>query len=323
MSENTAIRRVSFRSPAVGISAIPYLLNFTPEESIIIIWLNENRELIVTQRSDLPEFDTPEYMQWWVEATFHHEAGQQAYAASIIFVTSLEESTDALIDSVLTYVDEEKITSALITDFTAWREYGSRIVHPIRAEDNSAAAEALGTSPSRRPANRRSAIVAAFEMSDTITDTVISNACEEYDISLDSPSGTQTWFRRFGKLFAMFHYGETLSDRDLANVLVGFAVAPSRDAAIFALAEEPVSTKLIERLVKLTSRAPQSLRAQVATVTGIAAYLKGDGLRANIAVEVALEANEDYELAHLFRALIERGIDPAMLTEAITECDKL
>lgn len=51
----------------------------------------------------------------------------------------------------------------------------------------------------------------------------------------------------------------------------------------------------------------------LATSAGIYAYLRGDGLRANIAVSIALEETPDYQLAIMLSRTISAAIPPSEL----------
>ncbi|MGH3859222.1 DUF4192 domain-containing protein [Actinokineospora sp.] len=69
---------------------------------------------------------------------------------------------------------------------------------------------------------------------------------------------------------------------------------------------------------RLTRSAPAPERAQPAVLLAIGAYLTGDGPLAQIALDVALEANPDHSLAHLLRSAIGHAIAPTELREIIT-----
>lgn len=312
----TAKRQVSFRSPAAGIAAIPYLLSFTPENSLVVMWLSDTKELMVTQRMDLPEELSAEYLSSWYHASFEHTAAEDAFSASFIFVCSLEKDTDALVDACLQEFDDSRISSILVTDFTSWREYGSDITYPITAEDASYAAAALGYSTAERPARKRSAVEETFAPHDTIHDSIIERCIENYEGAVEDGNAYELWLKQFSENAAQFLAGYRLTDTALTEILIALQDSRLRDAFVALLAEHKSQYKL-DILVGLVARAPKELTAPIATVAGIAAYLKGDGLRANIAVDVALEADSEYQLAQLLQGMIMRGIPPAMLRDSI------
>lgn len=312
----TAKRQVSFRSPAAGIAAIPYLLSFTPENSLVVMWLSDTKELIVTQRMDLPEDLSAEYLSSWYHASFGHSAAEEAYAASFVFVCSLEEDSDMLVDACLKEFDDSRISSILITDFTSWREYGSRTTHPISAEDAAYAAAALGYSSAERPAGKRSTVEETFAPHDTINDSIVERAIEKYEAAVEDGKSLEQWLKQFADNVSHLLAGHRLTDTALAEILIALQDSRLRDAFVTLVAEHKSQYKL-DILVKLVARAPEELKAPIATVAGIAAYLKGDGLRANIATDVALAADSKYQLAELLHSMILKGVPPVMLRESI------
>lgn len=77
----------------------------------------------------------------------------------------------------------------------------------------------------------------------------------------------------------------------------------------------PAAVRLWTRLTRST---PAPERAQPAVLLAIGAYLGGDGPLAQIALDVALEANPGHSLAVLLRAAIGHAIAPTELREIIT-----
>ncbi|SDH96725.1 protein of unknown function [Actinokineospora alba] len=80
-------------------------------------------------------------------------------------------------------------------------------------------------------------------------------------------------------------------------------------------ARAPAAVRLWTRLTRST---PAPERAQPAVLLAIGAYLGGDGPLAQIALDVAMEANPGHSLAVLLRAAIGHAIAPTELREIIT-----
>ncbi len=83
-----------------------------------------------------------------------------------------------------------------------------------------------------------------------------------------------------------------------------------------------------ERLWTILTRAvPAPERAQPASLLAVHAYLRGEGVLANMALDVALDADPGHSLALLVRDAIERGTPPgrfrAMVAESVAWAERV
>lgn len=97
-----------------------------------------------------------------------------------------------------------------------------------------------------------------------------------------------------------------------------------RDNCIAALLTDLADTA--DRLWTVLTRAvPAPERAEPACLLAMNAYLRGEGVLANVALETALEADPDHEMATLLRQAIDRCMPPkdfrAMLTDSVAAAD--
>lgn len=69
-------------------------------------------------------------------------------------------------------------------------------------------------------------------------------------------------------------------------------------------------TEILDRLLILAARLPESLTPPVLTLAGCVAWSTGDGTIANETVALALEREPGYRMAALLQAILERGISP-------------
>jgi hypothetical protein len=99
---------------------------------------------------------------------------------------------------------------------------------------------------------------------------------------------------------------------------------PQRDEVLGMIAglEGDDSHAVAEGLTELSRYAPKSYRADVLCCAALAWYLTGDGLRANIALNLALKADPTHSLSQLMGLAISNAFTPSavrsMLTEAVT-----
>ena len=90
----------------------------------------------------------------------------------------------------------------------------------------------------------------------------------------------------------------------------GGRATPLADASAAAIGGEPLWRALLEA-------APAECAAAPATLLAWSAYLRGDGLTANLALDRALAADPGYRLAGLLAAAYSKGVAPESLDAAI------
>lgn len=93
---------------------------------------------------------------------------------------------------------------------------------------------------------------------------------------------------------------EDVLDEDGAAQFRGWAPAWEREA----------SGEALDRLLTLVSQVPRSLAAPLVTVTGMLAWLHGEGTVANEACDLALEIDPQHRMAQILRDALERGVRP-------------
>ncbi len=110
--------------------------------------------------------------------------------------------------------------------------------------------------------------------------------------------------------------GARLSARELADIAVALRDRRVRDT-MFALAST-VYADAAERLwIHLTRAASDGDRAESAALLGYFAYIRGDGPFAGIALDIALEADSDHPMAVLLHTALASGMRPERLRELV------
>mgnify|MGYP002778735258 CR=1 FL=1 len=106
--------------------------------------------------------------------------------------------------------------------------------------------------------------------------------------------------------------GARPDDAEVARVVWGLRDVRVRDRALgYALG---ASAAAAEQLwTECTRRAPVPLDAAPATLLAVSAWLRGDGTTARIALDRALDAEPDYALARLLSQGLDAGLSPADL----------
>ncbi|MCE7009611.1 DUF4192 domain-containing protein [Kibdelosporangium philippinense] len=110
----------------------------------------------------------------------------------------------------------------------------------------------------------------------------------------------------------------TLGEDRLVELGVAFSNFRVRDGCM-----RPEVTSIghpIEQLwTEITRALPAPYRAEPACLLALTAFLRGDGVLAGVAVDVALQANADHTFANLMRSSMDCGLPPAMVAQAVAD----
>ena len=100
-----------------------------------------------------------------------------------------------------------------------------------------------------------------------------------------------------------------LTDRELARVVCALRAPAVRDRAL-GLALGDLAAAAEQLWTECTRRVPLPLVAPPATLLAVSTWLRGDGAMANIALDRALAGQPDYSLARLLATALDRCVPP-------------
>lgn len=106
--------------------------------------------------------------------------------------------------------------------------------------------------------------------------------------------------------------GEQLLPVELAELGIALQDTRIRDTML-ALAVGEVADAAERMWLLLTRALPAPERADAAVLLGFHAYLRGEGALARVALDVALDADPEHRLAALISASVDRGLHPGEL----------
>ena len=293
------------------VSAAPNLIGFTPEESVVIVALDADRSVIVTMRVDIGEV---------------LELGPIPFASYLRKV--LPPRTVSIVPIIYTEMDKADIKKT-----SNWMQYDDECAEyfalmPILVvnggtwtflecdEDccgnmpvikfSSIDAEFVGMGVAK--ASTRDDLLKDFHVGDDPIYTWDDSKNESLDYNMgDQSIDAQIYF---AKRSAAVIHGEVIpSDKALLELSFAVRSIKSRDFIIQAIADVPVASSwfVYDMLARAYRIAPHEA---IATVAGLAAFMSGDGARANIASDVAKKINPEYSLNILLHAVLTVGMPP-------------
>ena len=328
--------RISLRSPAALCCAVPHLLGFHPQRSVVLVWLADG-SIVLTQRLDLPSADEP--FDVWARAVWAHRGS--AIADEVIGVLCSEESGDpgggdldpgtsglraAGIDALALAIRRQaERASTAVRDLialrgTRWRSLlcaDATCCPPEGRSIPSALRESVDASFGRdgaMPWASRDDVVASLARDPDEAAAVSSTGVLQRRRSM-SPAARERW--RDSALSNLRAWtttqdGEATPPR-AAHLLLGLRDIRVRDTLLWHLTRTDGRGLRIAqgRLGHLVRVAPEGETAPVATVAGLVLWLLGDGVRAAAACDRALADDPDYTLAHMLAVSVGAGLSPA------------
>lgn len=299
-------RAASLTDPEQIAAALPYLLGFHPQESLVFLWLN-NYELVVAQRADLcPDMPSDEYAQSFCAP------GSNIPADSVLGVcVSRQTQRWVPLWRALDTVCPVPIRARLHMS-------GSRVgpvdpdghvVKPWRwigvGERDSAARDFAG----RQPKRSRDRLLREVEFEPRIES--LHGSLVDATEPVNGAEARST----IGNLAAMLaRQPFVCSPRLLAET----AVEPlGRDLVMWCAARMPTADarSLLHGLLRALRATPHGDGANLAAAASVVAWLGGDGARANAAIERCLTEDPSSTMAALMDQTIEHAISPEQVRE--------
>jgi hypothetical protein len=326
--------RVSLVDPGEIAAALPHLLGFRPQESVVLVSLTGPRGVRVglTVRADIP---APEYAAPWASMLTRSVLTGGPEAVLLVVVS---EDPDAGPDpdlphrdlvhelTVALYRERLPVRDALLVRAGRWWSYdcpadccrpGRGTPLPEGTSELAVASVAAGVVV----ADSREELAARIAPRDpgrpAMASTSRSVAAEAVEraraIGFDAMA-EESWDAVQAGL-AHSRAGTALSDRALARLLWGLRDVTVRDRALqLSLDEDPAVDSLWTDCVR---RAPRKYVAAPATLLAVGAWLRGDGAMAGVALERALAADRRYRLAELLSQALAGCMPPDQLRTVI------
>jgi hypothetical protein len=342
---------LSLNSPAEAVSVVPYLLGFHPHDSIVVIAVRQRRVHTVA-RFDLPA-DASQLRAYGPAAQelarrlSRHDIDTTVvigYGPHEPVAPAVAATTNALIGAEIHVHDTLRVADArwwslTCTDKRCCPPEGTAFdaassvaaatavaVGLVALPDRHAVADVLTPVQGAPRQLLRTATTAAIDRMLTLANVATEDRSEALRSGVglrDMPVTIAVFTAALATLTEALHacrFGQALDDDTAASLTTFLSLRPVRDLAIRHAAASDWQIALWSDLVR---RAEPPLIAGPAVLLAVTALLQGNGVLAEAAAQRALDADPDYELAHLLLQLVRSGIDPDSMAAAIAEMNEL
>lgn len=302
------------------LSAIPYLLKFHPEQSLVFLLLS-GRRLVVTARLGIdPELDEPDAH---TVARYLRRLCADHGADGLLLVGYSPDCTwaTAFVVDVVSWLEPLAVHTALVTNGTHWwsclcdHEEWERCDcddpdgTPFDVTTTAVAAEAvlagLAVLPNREalarsvagPADGKARRAAAADIEETLGETCDLTVEERCD--------------RMAMLVERHCLGrDPLTDLECAELAVLAYDNPVRDIAVERMRLEDAAAH-VELWHRVVGRTVAPFESAPLCLLGLAAWISGNGALQVVCMERAERINPDYSLLHILDQINARALPPS------------
>jgi hypothetical protein len=307
--------RTTLKEPAEVIAMIPYLLGFTPADSLVVVALVGPRSRLgPCLRLDLPhsEGDGLAQARYLVDVLIAHR-----FAPVILVAFTADASrADAVVRPLRRGLAQHRVTvgEALRADGRRWWSYTchnpaccSPEGTPYDAESSRVAAEAVRAGLTRAP--DRESLRAGFEPVSDEARRVTAAACAEVRQARASQGLGAVGPDELERLLRHRAAPGDMSPTDHASLLLAVQRAALRKAALARMNRVDAAADL-ELWRQVMRYAPDDLVAPAGALAGFAAWLDGQGPLAWIAVERVESVSPGYPMCRLLHHILSAAVSP-------------
>lgn len=308
------------------VAALPHLLGFHPSESLVLVSLRGSspRRLGMTMRLDLPaDGEIPEELLAHAASLAAKDGATSAFA---VIVTAAEEGDQLPRVKLVNALRKAFDQAGVELDHAAWTPH-THGGQPWRGYD----CDCSGTAPD--PRSTELAAATAIQGAVTFNDreelaglldqqpgaTVLDlRRCVLDQLATQQPDPGEGHKLMVAAVGRAAHGELPTTDGEITRLTWALTDFRSRDAVMGILLDERAAAA--ERLwLELVRATPGKYRAGPAAMLAIAAYLRGDGALAGIALEVALREDPEHSLAGLLHIALTEGVPPEVIRTFIAD----
>jgi hypothetical protein len=288
-----------------AIAAVPHVLGFHPQESLVIVPFNQ---MLPWVRADIPATEAARCDLW--NQSLHAVLARHArnvvgpVGVAVLCFTSDRGTAELASDDISRRLDELGIgvPVRLWTDGAVWVEFNTAAVGSCSrdAADRMAATTVYGGFA--RPAVSRDVMASGM-----VGDRQPVAALLEDHPARDTASADEGEWAG-GRVEQFLADGARLSDADAARLLIAVQTTSTRDAVWRHITRE-ASRDHQALWVDLTRRAPDQVRAPAASLAAFSSWLAGDGAKAWCALD-QVPVDQSYSMAAVVAGIVEAGLSP-------------
>jgi hypothetical protein len=294
---------LSIRNPDELVAAIPHLLRFKPQESIVFVPMRSD---LPVARVDLPTNPRDQELVWRSIRDGLARYAQPGTSVGIVCVTADRQQADLVGREFAERLNTIGIDTHLLlwADETRWADLvtGDMGLQTDAARDRVAAMTVLSGRP--QPAASRDSLAESLVGDREPVAKLLPETRESARENTAKLEGR--W--ALGRVQRFHRDGVRLDDQDAARLLVAVESIPTRDRLWLDMSRSNAASH-VALWTDMTRRAPDEVRAAPASLLAFGSWLSGHGAMAWCALDQVPEG-KPYALANLVAAAVQGGMHP-------------
>ena len=301
-------------------AAVPGLLGFHPSSSLVFAGQTADRRPGVTLRYDLPDPLDPELAS---DMAIHAAAALTGNRMPVVTVVGFGSETLVVAPAVIA---GQRLAAAGLQVAGLLRVRGGRYWclcgapgcehgRPLPEQEPAAAVAGRPALPSR---SALAATIAPLFGPEADTAGLAVQAAERAAAAGGRRQAERRGYTVAREAIARYRDGRPITDpAAIAELLVSLRFTVVRDLAWSLM--DPSHAAAHERLwTDLTRRAPARCRPAPASLLAFTAWQRGNGALANVALDLALDADRRYSMAQLLHSALAAGAPPSLARLPLT-----
>ena len=305
----------TIRTPQELLDAIPPLIGFWPSDSLVAVVVR-NKLIYVTARLDIAALETPEGVRWLAERLTHGPDGKKLAGIGVFLVgytpaSSAEHGERTRVQSAVLDMCQElgSLTKeALIVDGDAWWRIDEKLEGPGHQLPKKGRMSRILTHDSPVMGSREelaSSIAAPIgEKEDEMLEAVIDS------LDLIPEEDPPLAGKRIVSLMDEWSQGRTLTDAEYLSAVMTVTMGEARDE-IWRILTRAKAKQYLPFWTQAMARTPKGVRTAALCVTGIIAWISGEGALMNICLEEAEATDPEYPLVDMLSEISFGALPPS------------
>ena len=305
MNNNETIPTI--RTPVELLDAIPPLIGFTPADSLVAVVV-KNKLIYVTARLDIAACETREGVQWLAERLTHGPDGKKLAGIGVFLVGYSERSRAQQAVLAMCEALGALTKEALVVDGDFWWRIDEKLDTPghklprkgrmsrILSQDNPVMAS--------REELARSIAAPTGKKEDEMLDAVMMSL--DLIPEEDPPLAGQ----RIVAVMDQWSHGRPITDEEYLSAVMTVSMGPARDE-IWKILTKAKAEEYLPFWKQAMTRTPKGVRTAALAVTGIMAWIAGEGALMNICLEEAEATDPEYPLVEMLNQISLGGLPPS------------
>jgi Domain of unknown function (DUF4192) len=310
-------------SPGTLIAALPAVLGFVPEDSLVLVTI-EDGELGCVMRADLP-VELPAMADHLADV-----AAASGPDAAVVVIVDADGAACRMCGDELRLVvatldallDERSIAlrGAYVVDRVAaggrWHDVADEAVSGVVEDPMSSPLAAAAVLDGRRLYTRRTDLLDAIALADPAASDAMRPALlrAEHDGDQRPDADARRDVEHALAMVRSLAEGRLPAESELARLACGFADPRVRDT-MYALAVGADAGDAEALWALLTRTLPDPWRVEALVLLAFSAYSRGDGPLAGICLEAALDADATHRMAGMLDQALQTGMRPEQIRE--------